>query len=91
MNSLLSIKYSLFSVLLTIAITILSINMNDNNSYIISTLVGFLAFVILILSIIGLFKAIKSFKEPKKFQIIFALIVNLFFLVLYSYLIISNS
>ncbi len=91
MNSLLSIKYSLFSIVLTIAIAILSLKNNESNSYFVSTIVGLLSYVILILSIIGLIKATKSIKEPRKFQIIFAFLINLFFLTLYSYLIISNS
>ena len=91
MNAVLSIKYSLFSFVFTIAIAILSVYMNDDNSYIISNLVGILAFVILILSIIGLLKAIKSIKETKKFQVFIAFILNIFFLTLYTYLIISNS
>jgi hypothetical protein len=81
-------KYSFICIALTIIITILSINLNEENSYLISTLVGFLAFTILILSIIGL---IKSFKEVRKIQLIFGFILNLFFLILYSYLITSNS
>ncbi|OAD40729.1 hypothetical protein LPB303_15855 [Polaribacter atrinae] len=91
MNSLLAIKYSLFSFVLTIAIAILSVYMNDDNSYIISSLVGILAFIILILSIIGAIKAVKSIRETKKFQVFIAFLLNIFFLTLYSYLIISNS
>ncbi|MCG1036716.1 hypothetical protein [Polaribacter sargassicola] len=90
MNSLLSIKYALYSLVLTIAIIILSVKINETNPYVVSTIVGLLAFIILILSIIGLINALKSFKEVKKFQTIFAFAVNLFFLTLYSYLIISN-
>ncbi len=91
MNAVLSIKYSLFSFVFTIAIAILSVYMNDDNSYIISNLVGILAFVILFLSIIGLLKAVKSINETKKFQVFMAFLLNIFFLTLYSYLIISNS
>jgi len=90
MNSVLSIKYSLFSLVLTIAITILSLKINKSNTEIIYTTIGILALAILTLSIIGLIKALKSYKETKKFQVIFAFVINLFFLVLYAYLIISN-
>jgi hypothetical protein len=90
MNSLLAIKYSLVSFLFTITITVLSVNSNNYNADIVSTLVGFIAFAIIILSIIGVIKSVKSINEKKRFQVIFGFAANLFFLALYSYLIISN-
>jgi hypothetical membrane protein len=63
-NSLKAIKYSLFYLVLTLAIAILSFKMNDRHSYVIATIIGVCAFVIVILSIIGLIKSIKSFQEP---------------------------
>jgi len=91
MNSLLSIKYAVVSFVLTMAIGYLSFKVNHKNPDFISTLIALLAFSIIILSIIGLIKSAKSLKEAKRFQVFFGFTINLFFLVLYSYLIISNS
>lgn len=85
--SLIAIKCSLFSLVLIIAIAVLSLEMSDKNAYIIFTIIGLLAFAIILLSFIGFLQFLKSFKEPKKFQMLFGITINLFFLFLYSYLI----
>ena len=87
-NSLSAIKYSLFSLALALAIAILSFKMNYRNSYITSIIIGVCAFVIVISSIIGLRKSIKSYQEPKKFKFFLGLqLIHFFYpfiLILYS-------
>lgn len=88
---MLSIKYAVVSFVLTLAITVLSLKINDKNSDTITSIIGLLGFTIIILSIIGLIISFKSFHEPKKFQVFFSFFVNSFFIAFYLYLIITNS
>lgn len=90
MNSLTSIKYALVSFVLTMAIIILSYKVIENNSEFILTLIAFLSFIIIILSFIGLVKSVKKMKENKTFVIFFSFLINLTFLIIYAYLIISK-
>jgi len=85
-----SLKYALISFLVTIAIIILSININSEYSYVIATLVGLFSFLILILSIIGVYTSLFKNHASTKIEIFFGFTLNLFFLIFYSYLIIIN-
>ncbi|AQS93000.1 hypothetical protein BXQ17_02455 [Polaribacter sp. BM10] len=64
--------------------------MNETNTYVSSTIVGLIAAIILLLSIIGMIFLITERKKPQKNQIFVSFLINLLFLMMYSYLIISN-
>ncbi|SHN06621.1 hypothetical protein SAMN05720268_2603 [Polaribacter sp. KT 15] len=85
-----ALKCGVISFVLTIVIIVLSIYMNETNTYVSSTIVGLIAAIILLLSIIGMIFLITERKKPQKNQIFVSFLINLLFLMMYSYLIISN-
>ena len=83
-------KLSIVALSLLMFIGVLSYQFTDKNFYIISTVIGFLSIVVVILSIIGFLKSLKSLKQSKSKKRVIAIFVTSIVGCFFLYIIITN-
>lgn len=86
----LKFKLPIVVIAILIFIGILSYQFTNANFYIISSIIGVLTLIAVILSVIGLFKSIKTLRKPKSKKRIVSLIVVGILICLLLYLIVEN-
>lgn len=84
------LRLALISFILTIIIAVLSFKVDDENSYLLHTVIGMIPLIIIILSIMGIIKSAKKINNIKKVKTVVEITINLLFFTLYTYLIIIN-
>ena len=83
-------KFSIVIISLLMLILILSSQFTDKNFYIITTIIGALSLIAIIISVIGLLRSIKNLKQPTSKRRITSIIVIAFVTCLFFYLIVAN-
>lgn len=85
-------KFKLTIVVLSILmlIGVLSYQFTNENFYIISTIIGFLSLIVIVLSIIGFLKSIKKFKKTESKKKITSLVIISLIACLFLYIITEN-
>lgn len=83
-------KLSIVALSLLMFLGVLSYQFTDKNFYIISTIIGILSLIVIILSVIGFFRSLKYLRESKSKKRIMAILVTSFVGCFFLYIIISN-
>ena len=86
----LKFKLPIVFLALLIFIGILSYQFTSSNFYIISSIIGFLTLIAIIISVIGLYKSIKTLKGPRTKKRMFFLFFSGFLICVLLYLIVDN-
>lgn len=86
----LKFKVPIVILALLIFIGILSFQFTSSNFYIISTIIGILTLLAVIISVIGLYKSIKTLKGPRTKKRMFFLFFSGFLICVLLYLIVDN-
>ncbi|PQJ78290.1 hypothetical protein [Polaribacter porphyrae] len=86
------VKYKMIIVVISllIFISILSYQFTDSNFYIISTIIGILSIIAIIISVTGLIKSIKNFNHPRSKRRFFLYFIVGFLVCALLYFIIAN-
>lgn len=83
-------KFTIVIISLLLLILVLSSQFTDKNSYLITTIIGVLSLIAIIISVIGLLRSIKNLKQPLSKRKITSIIIIAFVTCAYFYLIITN-
>ncbi|KOY52801.1 hypothetical protein [Polaribacter dokdonensis] len=83
-------KFSIVIISLLMLILVLSSQFTDKNFYIVTTVIGVLSLIAIIISVIGLLRSIKNLKQPTSKRRIASIIVIAFVTCLFFYLIVAN-
>jgi hypothetical protein len=83
-------KFSIVIISLLMLILVISSQFTDKNFYIVTTVIGVLSLIAIIISVIGLLRSIKNLKQPTSKRRITSIIVIAFVTCLFFYLIVAN-
>ena len=83
-------KMTIVVISLLIFIGLLSSHFTESNFYFISTIIGFLSLIAIIVAAIGFLKALKKFKKPYSTKSIVPILLTSLLMCLLLYLIIEN-
>lgn len=84
-------KLTIVSVSLLLLVSIVSFNYTKDNFFIVSTIIGLLSFIIIVIATIGLVKSIKKLRKPITKKSVFLMIVMGCIIGLFVYLIVANT
>lgn len=84
-------KFTIVSISLLLLISIFSFNYTKDNFFVLTTIVGLLSFIIILLSAIGLYKSIKKLRQPTSKKRIALLLIIAAIVSIFTYLIVANT